>query len=135
MKYMNISCIYAYFNFSFEGQNRTSEPPKRIESLYFDQIKSAEVFDNMRNSNLPINLAFRTRSSYRLDFDDLYGIIQPQVKANFITNLEKQHIINSIFIMIQNGISLASKAVNLIKQSTSDNTTGTNASNPFSGFM
>lgn len=68
----------------------------------------------MRRSNLAINLAFKSRINYRLDFDDLYGIIQPQVKANFISPKEKQHVINSIFIMIQNGIALVAKQSNLL---------------------
>jgi len=31
------------------------------------------------------------------------------VKTNFITEVEKEHIVNAIFIMIQNGISLTVK--------------------------
>lgn len=63
----------------------------------------------MRRSNSALDLAFKTRLNYRLDFDDLYGVIQPTVKTNFITEVEKEHIVNAIFIMIQNGISLTVK--------------------------
>lgn len=82
------------------------------------------MFDQLRYANLPINLAFRTRTNYRLDFDDLYGVIQPRVKANFITKKEKQHVVNAMFIMIQNGISLAAKT----------NTVSKPILNPFSKY-
>lgn len=109
MKYLNVACIYAYFNFSFEGQGRSTELPRKLTSLHFKKKECVKLFDQLRNANLPINLAFRTRTNYRLDFDDLYGVIQPRVKANFITKKEKQHVVNGIFIMIQNGICLAAK--------------------------
>lgn len=125
MKYLNIACIFAYFNFSSEGQGRGStELPRRLTSLYFKRKDCMKMFDQLRYANLPINLAFRTRTNYRLDFDDLYGVIQPRVKANFITKKEKQHVVNAMFIMIQNGISLAAKT----------NTVSKPILNPFSKY-
>lgn len=109
MKYLTIACIYAYFNFSFSGQERNTELPQLIQNLHFRQADSQKMFDQLRRANLPLNLAYRTRVNYRLDFDDLYGVIQPRVNSNFITLKEKQHLINAMFIMIQNGISLAVK--------------------------
>ena len=113
MKYLNVACIYAYFNFSFEGQGRSTELPFKIQNLNFKRNECQNLFDKMRRANLPVNLAFKTRINYRLDFDDLYGVIQPRVKANFITKKEKQHVINAMLIMIQNGISLAAKTNNV----------------------
>lgn len=97
----------------------------------------------MRQANLPLDLAFKTRLNYRLDFDDLYGVIQPTVKTNFITDVEKEHIVNAIFIMIQNGISLTVKNdINQFLQEDTNKeteeakpTAAKKSTSPFQGFF
>ena len=113
-KYLNLAVLKAYYNFSFgtqNGQNGSSkvliEQTRAITSLPYEQRACSKVFRQMLDSVPPHIRCFRTVTSYRLMFDKLYSIIQPTVKTNFISVLEKRQVLDAIFIMIENGISVA----------------------------
>jgi hypothetical protein len=72
------------------------------------ETKTAQsIYAEMR-SNLPAAcLAFRNKSNYREDLDEIYSIIQPQVASVILNESDKRMLEDAIFIMIQNGISFA----------------------------
>lgn len=110
-KYLSLAPIFAFFNFSFGKYDKKQiEMPKKMGALRYERNDCSKIFDEMRYHLPEMSICFQTKLNYRLEFDHVYSIIQPKVKTGFITPKEKQNVINAIFIMIQNGISLCSQA-------------------------
>lgn len=110
-KYLTLAPLFAFFNISFgKFDRRQIEMPKQIGSLSFEKRECTKIFEEMRNTLPEISICFQNKLNYRLDFDYVYSIIQPRVKTGFITPKEKEILINALFIMIQNGISLSSNS-------------------------
>jgi len=101
-----LPAVYAFTRFfkrDWMKVNFTSE----ISSYIYEMKTAQNIFIEMRNNLPPSSAAFRTNFSYRTDLDLVYSIIQPHIDSNFLTPEEHKIMVDSIFIMIENGISFA----------------------------
>lgn len=98
--------MYAFTRFfkrDWMKVNFTSE----ISSYIYETKTAQNIFTEMKNNLPPSSAAFRSSFSYRTDLDLVYSIIQPHIDSNFLSPEEHKIMVDSIFIMIENGICFA----------------------------
>ena len=101
-----LPALYAFTRF-FKRDLMKFNYVSEMTTNSFEVRTAKNLFAEMKNNLPALSVAFRTGNSYKLDLDMIYHIIQPQMESNFLTPEEHKTMVDSIFIMIENGISFA----------------------------
>lgn len=105
LKYVKNAALHIFFS-QLSPKFRKVEHIGILSSLESDKRTCANIFNEMRSSVDPNIASFTTNLEYRLNFDDVFGLIQPKINGRFINHEDKKWLKTAIIAMIQNGITL-----------------------------
>ena len=98
------------FNNSVFNRFRKIDHFGRLATMRGERRQCSQIFEEMRHNLPAANYCYKTKLSYRLDFDHLYSIIQPVVEKRFLSGTVKSQISSAILVMLENGIQLKDKS-------------------------
>lgn len=107
-----LSIIRVFFNSSWDYKGSQLQFGSELAKLYKQRKDANNTFFEMRNSLPTRDYCYRTSLNYRLEFDYIFSLIQPSINKRFLDESEKTKIMDAVFIMIQNGISLNNEEKN-----------------------